>query len=220
MSNEIALGHWEHKIDRREEHNDPERIFSGHPPGITSQNQDVRGWIKNPTSIDKIRFMYDYVAGHIDDGDKVLDAGCYGGYFDTYLREVSGLKIKYTGIDLYEDAIEEAKALHKGKIDLRCQDAYTIKGKWDVVVASRLLMHVPRPQDLISQLSSVAKREFMFIVPYSKRDKQEMQVLVNKDEYLFWSFCDDTLSEWGARIVHRSKDGAAKYTLWTVDGSA
>lgn len=188
-------------------------------PGITSQWQDVESWIIDPRKIDKISEHLKFLAKRLNEGDELLDAGCYGGYLYSYLTKQYKLEVKYTGIDLFGEALEEAKAFHPKGIDLRQQDAYTVKGAWDVVVAMRLLMHVPDPKKLALHLATCARREFLFMVPFAKKTLPQKQKIKDGGEYLFWQFGDDELHGWGAENIFRS-DRGSQYTVWKLEGSA
>lgn len=86
-------------------------------------------------------------------GDRILDAGCGGGYLSEALAKA---KFRVTGIDpsteMISIASEHAKK-HTGDLQLRykCTTVDEIQGEYDVVVASEVVEHVPCVDTFVRQ---------------------------------------------------------------------
>ena len=112
----------------------------------------------NPERIQKIEKCLTQVRHMLKPEYTLLDVGCGSGYVYKYLRHGN-----YQGIDLSAEEVEAARTrFPEGRFDVG--DLFTLEGKWDVVLCSRVLIHVA-PLDLAMQkLMDAATKYLMLIV--------------------------------------------------------
>jgi trans-aconitate methyltransferase len=114
------------------------------------------------------RFL-DAVAGEIKSlpRGRTLDFGCGEGFS---LRELSRRGVQFsqlTGIDLREDALEEARNMlpkhHFVQADLLVYDPP--EGPFDLVIASQILEHLPNPEIFLQKLVRLTRGPLLLTVP-------------------------------------------------------
>lgn len=91
--------------------------------------------------------------------DSLLDIGCYHGWLYDWLGHE-----KYQGIELFAEHVAEAKKRHP-EIDYQQGDLFDLKGRWDVIVASRVLMHIPDYERCVEILRGCARRLVVVVIP-------------------------------------------------------
>lgn len=120
----------------------------------------------------------------------VLDVGCGGGILSEPLCRMGGT---VTGIDVTEKLIGVAK-LHAEQsnltIDYRHTSAETLADngeKFDVVICSEVIEHVPTPQDLVTTLSKLVKPNgIVFISTINRTYKSYALAIVGAEYILRW----------------------------------
>ena len=112
----------------------------------------------NPDRIQKIQKCLDQAKQILKPEHSLLDVGCGRGFVYEYLKHKN-----YQGIDLSADEVEAARnRFPEGRFDVG--DLFSIEGKWDVVLCSRVLIHVA-PLDLaMKTLMNAATKYLMLIV--------------------------------------------------------
>mgnify|MGYP001560161917 CR=1 FL=1 len=132
----------------------------------------------NPHSLGKIHKNLLGLQAILKHEDTLLDVGCNVGEVYKFLGHQN-----YEGIDLNPELIKSAKErwpdvnFHEG-------DLFKLEGKWDVVLASRVLMHVAPFQKAMKKLLSAAKRKLVVFVPIADRDYvQELKLFDDKVAY-------------------------------------
>ena len=109
------------------------------------------------------------IARNIDDcrvllGDRsLLDVGCNIGAVYEDLRHKN-----YLGIDIDPKVIEEARKRFPG-VEFKVLDLFELEGSWDIVLVSRVLMHVPLDEAMKRLLKS-AKKYLILFVPIADED--------------------------------------------------
>jgi ubiquinone/menaquinone biosynthesis C-methylase UbiE len=86
----------------------------------------------------------------------LLDVGCGTGW---YLRNLKGLYAEATGIDASRGMLAQAR-LYLPQADLRFGDVRHLpfgNGRFDVVLSTRVLSHLPNPRQAIEQVARVLK---------------------------------------------------------------
>lgn len=131
--------------------------------------------------------------------DSLLDVGCNVGS----VYKALGHK-NYRGIDLDGEAIESARSRFPG-VDFRFGDLFSIEGEWDVVLCSRVLMHVAPFKDAMEKLLGAAKKYLALFVPIAQEDVCEIhrhgqQELV--DTY-FRKFSEASLRRFGECSINK-----------------
>ena len=99
----------------------------------------------------------------------LLDVGCNIGALYQFLGHGN-----YQGIDLDPKCIEAAKSAFPW-VDFKVGDLYDLDGEWDVVVVSRVLMHVAPLDQAMRILLKSAKRFLVLFVPIGHEDVCEVQ---------------------------------------------
>lgn len=159
----------------------------------------------NPSKLWKLRKNLEDIRELIKDGDTILDVGCGRGVF----YEVLGRPAGYCGIDIDAGEIEKAKETWpEAKFELK--DLYDIKGRWDVVICSRVLIHHPDFEAAMKVLLGCAKRCCVIVV-WVGADSA-------KDEGGVWfrTFSETTLRSAGdCRIItHHDRYTTVIYGPW------
>lgn len=158
-----------------------------------TQSQDVVPWVKRPETIDpSIKDNLAELAGVLKRENyanlsSILDVGCYGGYLYDYLRSL-GIDLSYTGMDIRKDAVEGAEKLHSDCPKTRFMRGSvfdfknTMKEKtYDVVVCSRVLIHLPDFKKAIANLRFAAKR-FVFLIARIEEPQGSCRLMRKHDE--------------------------------------
>ena len=120
---------------------------------VLGQDTNPEGWVDNPRRID-IRHNLNAMREHIGKDDSILDVGCYAGYLNDYFgRE------RYTGIDLFPEHIELAQKLHPGQEHkYRVGDLFELQDRANVVICSRVLIHIPYFEKAVERLIKCTER--------------------------------------------------------------
>jgi ubiquinone/menaquinone biosynthesis C-methylase UbiE len=130
----------------------------------------------------------------VTDGVKVLDVGCGLADYFTYLKEL-GIKIDYTGVDINEKLISNAKSIYPSEIDLQVRDFLEHPFKeeeFDFVVCSQVLNlriegvdNTQLAKEFLSEMYRISKVAVAcdFITNYT--DFQEDYLYYHSPEELF-----------------------------------
>ena len=118
---------------------------------------NARNTNKIARNIDDVRHL---IKGH----RSVLDVGCnIGTLYEEFRPE------KYLGIDLDPKVIDEAQTRFPG-VDFRVGDLYELEGHWDLVIASRVLMHIAPLDEAMRRLLGAANEYLVLFVPLAQED--------------------------------------------------
>lgn len=115
--------------------------------------QRKRMWL--PDTVEKLAKWLD-----LKQGMKVADIGCGLGYLGWTYWHYFGNNGSYTGIDISEKLIDEAKEISKewakgGEINFQVGDVYKLNiedNTFDVVMCQTLLMHLDKPEQALSEM--------------------------------------------------------------------
>ena len=120
----------------------------------------------------------------------VLDVGCGGGILAEPLARMGGM---VTGIDVTEDLIKVAQLHAKDSgltITYHHKSAETLADagqKYDVVLCSEVIEHVPDPQALVTTLSQLVKPNgILFISTINRTYKSYALAIVGAEYILRW----------------------------------
>ena len=143
----------------------------------------------NPDRIQKIHKCLDQVKHILKPEYSLLDVGCGRGFVYEYLKHKN-----YQGMDLSSGEIEEARnKFPGGRFDVG--DLFGIEGKWDVVLCSRVLIHVA-PLDLaMKKLMDASTKYLMLIVRVGPDGVTEYERAGQK--FFFRTMSKQTLGEFG-----------------------
>ena len=157
---------------------------------------------------------HDFFTSRVRPGERVLDVGCGIGAVAFDIAERSGASV--VGVDLSAENIETARKRYgHPRVEYRVQDGArnSLDGRFDVVVLSNILEHLPERPAFLRRLQEAARPSKMLIrVPLFERDwqvplKRELGVEWRLDpthetEYTLESFLDE-ITRAGCRIVHQ-----------------
>lgn len=98
-------------------------------------------------------------------GMEVADIGCGLGYLGWTYWKYYGKNGSYTGVDISEKLIKEAKEISDdwakgGKAEFQTGDAYKLDfedNTFDLVMCQTLLMHLEKPEDALSEMYRILK---------------------------------------------------------------
>jgi SAM-dependent methyltransferase len=157
---------------------------------------------------------HDFFTSRVKAGERVLDVGCGIGAVAFDLAERSGAWV--VGVDLSPENIETARERYQHpRVEYRVQDGVhdSQNGRFDVVVLSNILEHLPeRPAFLQRLLQAARPTKILIRVPLFERDwqvplKRELGVewrldATHETEYTLESFLEE-ITNAGCRIVHQ-----------------
>lgn len=100
----------------------------------------------------------------LNDGARVLDVGCYDGYFLSHLPN----NVKKLGVDIDELAIDRGRHQHREKeiqFFLGDFETFSFRGPApDTITMFHVLEHLPRPVEVLRKLRSIAKESTRLVV--------------------------------------------------------
>jgi len=147
------------------------------------QSEDVRKWVRNPGEIETIRENLSHfkkIISQMPPPVRLLDVGCYAGYLYDYAAKIARLNpqhLSYLGLDVREDVIRDAAALHSGLSNccFKVGDIYELENavgtsSYDIVFCSRVLIHIPHFEKAVHQLLQVAKDILFLVIVVGEKD--------------------------------------------------
>lgn len=157
---------------------------------------------------------HEFFAQRVQPGQRVLDIGCGVGAVAFDVAERSGASV--VAVDLSADNIRVARErFSHPRVEYRVQDGLQgdLAGRFDVVVLSNILEHLPeRPAFLAEVLRVAAPSKMLIRVPLFERDwqvplKKELGIewrldATHETEYMLESFAEE-IEKAGCRILHQ-----------------
>ncbi len=123
---------------------------------------------KEPAGLRKLDFIVEQIERRAEFQDKksikILDIGCGRGNISIPL---ASLNYQVLGIDLDENSIEEINKKNTFEnAEFRVQDATTldINDKYDFIIASEVIEHIEKPEDLLKSLKNILKDKGFLII--------------------------------------------------------
>jgi 2-polyprenyl-3-methyl-5-hydroxy-6-metoxy-1,4-benzoquinol methylase len=109
--------------------------------------------------------MADEIGAFVD--SRLLDFGCGEGFFWKEMGHRGLVPRDMTGIDLRDDALETARAMLPDFYFIK-QDLLTWQPeeKFDLVIASQVLEHLPKPGRFLEKLVSLTRGYLLLSVPW------------------------------------------------------
>lgn len=144
---------------------------------------------RNAWFLKKIEPNLKDVRSRLLQSDELIDVGCGEGHFYPALRHE-----RYMGIDLYPENVAIARSLFSARFE--CMDLFDLDGTWDVVLCSRVVIHLNRFDEAIRKLISCSKRLCILIVAVGIDSVSEENY--KRQLLRFRTFSPQTLSEFGA----------------------
>ena len=124
----------------------------------------------NPGKLKKILGNIEDMKRLVLPEDTVLDVGCYHGHLSEHLGYA-----KYAGMDLYEENVAQARETHPG-FEFFQGDLFDLTGKWDVVICSRVLMHIPHFEIAVERLRSCCRKALIVLIPIGQDECSSVDV--------------------------------------------
>lgn len=154
------------------------------------QAHDVQDWVLHPRSID-IREHLDDVKQVLQPGDSLLDVGCYAGYAHDYL-----CPSHYVGVDILPEAVAAARELHPG-VTFEVGDLFDLKQRADIVLCSRVLIHLPRFEEAVAALCRAANKFVVLVLALADEDRCDRLEGEGYAYYFRWFALDTVLKTCG-----------------------
>lgn len=98
----------------------------------------------------------------------VLDVGCGEGYVLDALSR-GGVMAGLTGLDLSEQAVQDARARLGARAEIECRDARELASdgrQFDLVMMLEVLEHIPDPGQMLPILEALTRRHLLLSVPW------------------------------------------------------
>ncbi len=136
---------------------------------------------QKPVDLKRLYFIASNLAQHKSaSGTKVLDVGCGNGNISMFL---GSLGFEVLGIDVSEKAINKAKQLNnlpnvKFKA-VSAEELSLLDTKYDAIICSEVLEHLVTPEDTLSAISKILKKDGLLFVTVPN-GKGPREVLVTK----------------------------------------
>lgn len=150
----------------------------------------------NPYKLSKLKKNLEDFRAVWSPEDSLLDVGCNVG---NIYKEL-GRPEKYFGIDLNADLISKARADYGDKFEVG--DLYELDKSADVVLCSRVLMHLPDLEPAIRKLRSAARKHCVLFIPVSTEDSCDIELRSDGLFSYFRAFSEKTLREQGDCVIH------------------
>jgi 2-polyprenyl-3-methyl-5-hydroxy-6-metoxy-1,4-benzoquinol methylase len=115
----------------------------------------------NPTKLLKLEPNYSDLAKVLKPEDSLIDVGCNIGEFCRRWKHNN-----YLGIDISAESVKAARERNPGYRFEIC-DLFDLLGTWDIVLCSRVLMHLPRFSAAVKALRNVTRKHCVLFVPMS-----------------------------------------------------
>lgn len=176
-----------------------------------TQREDVSAWIEEPAKIQKIQpNLKDLrqLALSLPRPVTVLDVGCYGGYVYDYLSRYvfnDPSELSYLGVDVDPRVARAAAAIHEGSPNCRFEegDLYNLseayaENSFDIVLCSRVLIHVSHYEKAIAELFRVSRKAVIAVLEVAPRAELQRIHRKNLDtgvelDYFFRKYTSDEL---------------------------
>jgi len=124
---------------------------------------------RNPIQRLVLDRFFDAVAAELKPlaGGRALEFGCGEGFFLEKLRARGVVFADLLGIDLREAALQEARRRNP-ECRFACADllAWAPPEPFDVVIASEVLEHLPRPEVFLERLVALSRQWLLLTVPW------------------------------------------------------
>lgn len=148
-----------------------------------------------PQKLKKIQRNLEDLKAILSPEESLLDVGCNAGHVYGALGHEN-----YEGVDLDIGAVQCARETYPGKF--RHADLFSLAGRWDVVLASRVLMHVPA-EDALRKLLSLAKKYCVVFAPIDQQDVCQLIKLHDDQLCYFRKFSEHALRAFGDCTIHK-----------------
>src|SRR5258708_44973 len=141
-----------------------EHIWHKVPPNYY-QNGVKKNILQRIWHTGKVKNIVQFINSISKTPENILDVGCASGLF---LSEISRKfpNAKYTGVDVYEEAITYGKKQYKN-LQLVEADGHTlpfVKNSFDVVICNEVLEHVVDPGKVLQEIKRVLSPEGCAII--------------------------------------------------------
>ncbi len=125
---------------------------------------------RNPIHQLVLRRFFDIVADEIRglSRGKVLEFGCGEGLFLRELKERNIYFKSLLGIDIRDDALEQARFLHPDYV-FEKKDIFQWAcdpKSFDLIIASEVLEHLIKPDRVMSRLTELCRKDMLLTVPW------------------------------------------------------
>ena len=151
----------------------------------------------HPGKLQKIKACLNVVKEILRPEYSLLDVGCGRGHVYHELGHKN-----YTGIDLSDAEVAAAReAFPDG--NFKVGDLYDIDGKWDVVLCSRVLLHVAPLKGAMEKLLNASGKFLILVAHVGPHDVVE-EIIKDDRRFYFRTISEDTLKSFGDCEFHNS----------------
>jgi len=141
-------------------------------------------YYNNPSPLDPYKMHVDYIIDSFRQrlNGTLLDVGCGDGLI-SHLLAKNGFKVK--GIDIDSKAIKLARK-KSSLVDFEVKDIFEVDEKFDYLLASEVIEHLPSPDKFLEKIKELFKKEALITTP--KRDYYKQPDPYHVWEYSFYEF--------------------------------
>lgn len=142
----------------------------------------------------------------------VADFGCGYGVLGMKLLPLIPKGSSYTGIDISETLVDEARKIFSLETDHRIQfihsDVMTVEShqKYDVVICQALLRHVQEPKNVLRKMIDSVKEGGLVICIETNRPFEEMSNMIAGYDYKPWDNLKNLSKLWTSELENEERD--------------
>lgn len=148
----------------------------------------------------------------IDRPITIADFGCGYGVLGMKLLPFIPKGSSYTGIDISETLVDEAKQIFSSETDGRVafiqSDVMTVEHhkKYDVVICQALLRHVKEPKKVLAKMIDSVKEGGLVICIETNRPVEEMSNMIAGYDYKPWENLNNLSKLWISELENEERD--------------
>lgn len=160
---------------------------------------------KNPEALGKIWGSVTDIRTILIPDDEIADIGCCHGH----MWKALGKPKNYTGFDFSQVNIDTARGLWP-TVRFEVGNLFEMTGSWDVVICSRVLMHLPDFELAVERLKGMARRKLVIVIPLGQ-DKVMVEDAGKGRHTYFRTFKESRVLATGGKITKHGRYSTVIY---------
>jgi len=159
---------------------------------------------------DYFKFLVQYV-WELDAPCKIIDFGCGYGYIGLKLLPLLPSGSTYTGIDISNELIDEAREIFNDTsytVEFKQVDVSDFSGNgiYDVAICQALLRHIPNPKEVLNNMISSVRKDGLVICIETNRPFEALGTMVNGLSYEPLNEIKSYSKLWNSELQNEGRD--------------